>query len=550
GFFELNPEYDSSRDSLVDDRVGFTPFTSPSTSNNNQAFTGISIDSIGPAGFNMDFRIKWHEKSGSKIVFNIPDGFDVHDIIPVDLGKNLDGLAVAGNEIFLYDSLGNQISSENSLDLTDYSTVKLFFDQNNKNLFVLAENDQNLRIAAWQIINSSDLNFQDSVQIENAATTSNSILIDNSLVSGVVESGNNMLVSWELTDQGLEKSEQSVDTPIQSLTGNANNCYYLSENRVGRIDSETLNINELVNDSRISGNTLFSGHLNNNEKIDLVYNGAESSGIVLDVDETTIIRTITPGFEKIALSDIDGDGLSEIINITSTGELASYNANLNLENNFPVQIGHELVGEPLSYDVNDNRINDVVLVTDSGELYAFDYKGRHIGAFPLTTNISDTDRLCLMNTTGSQVAFIGTRTGTSHISATKMGTGKLAASSWYCQAGNTNRSFLLEVVETQQLSEDVPVLNKDKTFCWPNPVKQSTTNIRYFVNRPATVKIDIYDLAGNFVKSFKDEDPDPLVYNEISWNVDNIESGVYFAMLQASDDSGSQKEIIKIMVIK
>ncbi|MCF7740759.1 MAG: hypothetical protein K9N00_03075, partial [Candidatus Marinimicrobia bacterium] len=136
GFFVLNPEYDSSRDSLVDDRVGFTPYTTPSTSNNNHAFTGISIDSIGPAGFNMDFRIKWDVESGSKITFSLPGEFAVLDIIPFDLGKNLDGLAVVGSAIIVYDSLGNQISSDNSLDLAEYSTAKLFFNQNNKNLFL------------------------------------------------------------------------------------------------------------------------------------------------------------------------------------------------------------------------------------------------------------------------------------------------------------------------------------------------------------------------------------------------------------------------------
>lgn len=76
------------------------------------------------------------------------------------------------------------------------------------------------------------------------------------------------------------------------------------------------------------------------------------------------------------------------------------------------------------------------------------------------------------------------------------------------------------------------------------------TRIRYFPNKSCEISIDIYDLAGDFITSFKDSDPLINVYNEIEWNVSNVESGVYFAVVKATSGSKTDSKIVKIMVIK
>nr|MBC8491733.1 T9SS type A sorting domain-containing protein [Candidatus Neomarinimicrobiota bacterium] len=60
---------------------------------------------------------------------------------------------------------------------------------------------------------------------------------------------------------------------------------------------------------------------------------------------------------------------------------------------------------------------------------------------------------------------------------------------------------------------------------------------------------DVYDLAGDLVKSFKETSPLIKDYNEIEWNVSNIANGVYFAVVKATSGSKTESKIVKIMVI-
>ena len=77
------------------------------------------------------------------------------------------------------------------------------------------------------------------------------------------------------------------------------------------------------------------------------------------------------------------------------------------------------------------------------------------------------------------------------------------------------------------------------------------TTIRYELNSVSDVTIDIYDLAGEKI--------DELIGtglastpNEVVWNIDGIESGVYLARIQATsnENSSTAEKIIKIAVMK
>ena len=89
-----------------------------------------------------------------------------------------------------------------------------------------------------------------------------------------------------------------------------------------------------------------------------------------------------------------------------------------------------------------------------------------------------------------------------------------------------------------------------RAYNWPNPVYGSSTFIRYYVKYNSNVNIKIFDLAGTLVDEIN-------TYgiggndNEIEWNVTNVQSGVYFARIEANGDFGnSGSKVIKIAVIK
>jgi hypothetical protein len=125
----------------------------------------------------------------------------------------------------------------------------------------------------------------------------------------------------------------------------------------------------------------------------------------------------------------------------------------------------------------------------------------------------------------------------------------LSEDAWYTSGGNRKRNNYYSLIPSGNGIASNGLLNKHKTFNWPNPTKFNRTAIRYFPTAECDISIDIYDLAGDFITSFRDSNPLINDYNEIEWNVSNVANGVYFAVVKASSGSKTESKIVKIMVI-
>ncbi len=94
------------------------------------------------------------------------------------------------------------------------------------------------------------------------------------------------------------------------------------------------------------------------------------------------------------------------------------------------------------------------------------------------------------------------------------------------------------------------LIDKDKTYAYPNPVYDGKVKLRIAVESADKVEIMIYDFAGFFVKKFTMDNLTQGFIHEEWWNVDDVESGVYFANITATSGTKSESEILKIGVIK
>jgi hypothetical protein len=88
-----------------------------------------------------------------------------------------------------------------------------------------------------------------------------------------------------------------------------------------------------------------------------------------------------------------------------------------------------------------------------------------------------------------------------------------------------------------------------RAYNWPNPVYNGKTQIRYFVRDDATVSVRIFDLAGDLVTSFSGPGIGG-VDNEVAWDVSGVQSGIYFARIEATSASSSGVAIVKVAVVK
>ena len=88
------------------------------------------------------------------------------------------------------------------------------------------------------------------------------------------------------------------------------------------------------------------------------------------------------------------------------------------------------------------------------------------------------------------------------------------------------------------------------TYCYPNPITENGGTIRVETFGSTKVDVDIYDLAGYFIKSFKGKSiHSGIQIKEFQWVTLNVNPGVYFAHVSAINDNKTQTKIIKIAVV-
>lgn len=93
-----------------------------------------------------------------------------------------------------------------------------------------------------------------------------------------------------------------------------------------------------------------------------------------------------------------------------------------------------------------------------------------------------------------------------------------------------------------------PLMPSELCYNWPNPASESTA-IRFTLNFAATVKVTIFDIAGDKVATLHGQGQ-AGVPNEIIWNLKDVARGGYLAVVEAQGAGRSEKKTVKIAVKK
>jgi hypothetical protein len=261
-----------------------------------------------------------------------------------------------------------------------------------------------------------------------------------------------------------------------------------------------------------------------------------------------------PGQEKsgLAVADINNDGRKEIV-LVSKNQLFAYNFNGVLTENFPLQIGTSPLVKaqypltPIIADANGNEVQDVIVPGVDGNVYAYRNDGKLVPGFPLAMSgpglgslaVGDLDRdgkLELVGVSGN---------GYVHVWRLPESGDKADWPMYHHDAMQTNFNSAKEkpVVVNGELMPANLVYN------YPNPNEDNFTTIRYHLNREAQVRISIYDTAGDLVTEFSGPGL-AQADNEVVWNLNGVQSGVYLARVEASGGGETTLAIIKIAVVK
>ena len=240
------------------------------------------------------------------------------------------------------------------------------------------------------------------------------------------------------------------------------------------------------------------------------------------------------------------DESSNYVLYTNGLYIEAYNLSGASAENFPFRdpLGIGFVGTPLAANIQGNGEAEIIATTLDGRIFAIDGgTGRVVTGFPISTGQRIiASMLYEQNNTLSLGVLNENVFSTYTISS---GTGGIY---WGQENGNEmNNSFVVGPLGVNPISEFFP---KAKAYNWPNPVYDGQTFIRYYVSEDSKINIKIFDLAGDFVAELNNTAIGGMD-NETTWNVNNIQSGVYFARVEATGNSGkTESTIIKIAIVK
>ncbi len=255
--------------------------------------------------------------------------------------------------------------------------------------------------------------------------------------------------------------------------------------------------------------------------------------------------------EPPVLADIDGDGRRDVV-ATAGSLIYAWNQSGAVLDGYPVRVSAELplVSAPIVGDVDGDGIVEIVAVSEDGLVVAHGRNGARVRGFPLPAGRGQQSAAMFTQSDSIFLAVSSSDDGSVSAWLTGMATQGIAPGNypWPQYQKDAMKSGL-----DTSLMQVTPISNEffpsSRAYNWPNPVYEGKTFIRYFVNEDATVAIRIFDLVGDLVAEF----PGPGIGgldNEVEWDARDVQSGVYYARIEANGGGKSGVAVIKVAVVK
>jgi len=275
---------------------------------------------------------------------------------------------------------------------------------------------------------------------------------------------------------------------------------------------------------------------------------------------------VTPGrtAARPALADLDGDGYLEILIASGDSHVRAYRWNGALVEEWPLSlspgdsVGVAAATSPMAGDTNGDGTVDVVALSPGGNVFAWDgTSGEELPGWPVSTDagratpwIGDADRdgeldLLAVGRSGRVLFY---RLPSSQ---------EVSSFVWPTEAaGADGRAAYPDSLPELTLPGEGALLAGERTYCYPNPARSEGVRVRFYLEREASVAVEVLDVTGQVVWT---ADVDGVrTVNEVVWDAD-VPAGLYIVRVEATEEGGSglggsgavsETKLMKVAVVR
>jgi hypothetical protein len=508
--------------------------TRPSSTTTSGANSLVTISNFSDYANKMSFKVSYGDSTVKPILFS-----------KLNIPSNIKGLTSSSSENTLSfdlisDSALYNIKQDTAELITgNFSSFKTISFNHNGNEYSVGLTRNSLNVYSHS--NGRILNFP----LPNGELASTYPVLNFSSAYGILigTSRGNLIIDYlSFSDNNLIVQQDSIllfnYQPVKQITYNSAFQYISTENKIfvesGILLENVSGILSMASTEDKSGNyDVIVLHDKNKIKVG---NGNDFSLSSVD------------SLSNFSLADLKNDGENYII-FVNKNNLEAVNLNGVEADNFPFKdpLGIGFTGIPLTADFAGDAKSEIVAYTKDGRIFAIDGgTGKVIDGFPISTGTGLAAAPVLFNYNGKTSLAAVDKKNNFYVWNISPAEGKLFWPEAY--GSSYNNSFVEAPENNSHINEFFP---KDRAYNYPNPVYGNETNIHYYVSEDSRINIKIFDLAGDFVAELNNNDAKGGFDNETPWKVDNIQSGIYIAKVEAVGSSGkTETNIIKIAVIK
>ena len=247
-------------------------------------------------------------------------------------------------------------------------------------------------------------------------------------------------------------------------------------------------------------------------------------------------------YETFSIGDIDQDHEAEILTIDKNGDIYAFNKNLTIVNDFPIIANASK--RILIMDILDDDKPEIIYQNKYGDIIFKNNRGKTIKSF--SSNVNNALRFL-----GPFENYLSVFLEKSIIKIKK--TDESIFNSWLYENGSPTNSRVIELPEKLNVSKK-NIFNEKLTYVYPNPSYGENIKFRMHLYDEANIQINIFDIAGYLAKTIYKKYEKNEILNardqEIIFNVNDLNSGVYISHINASNANSNQKKIIKFGIIK